>query len=93
MGNSKNIIIVVLVVILIALAGWTYYTLTVSAPEKAEAECKANIDTQVIPQLTAAAQAECAKTVEAQVISAVQQCQQTLQQLMQIPACASALAQ
>jgi len=89
MGNSKNIIIVVLVVILIALAGWTYYTLTVSAPEKAEAECKANIDTQVIPQLTAAAQAECVEIVQA----TVQQCQQTLQQLMQIPACASALPQ
>ena len=89
MGNSKNIIIVVLVVILIALSGWTYYTLTVSAPKKAEAECKANIDTQVIPQLTAAAQAECVETVQ----TAVQQCQQTLQQLMQIPACASALLQ
>ena len=89
MGNSKNIIIVILVVILIALAGWTYYTLTVSAPEKAEAECKANIDTQVIPQITAAAQAECAETVQV----VVEQYQQTLQQLMQIPACASALPQ
>ena len=89
MGNSKNIIIVFLIVILIALAGWTYYTLTVSVPKKAEAECKANIETQVIPQLTAAAQAECAETIQA----AVQQCQQTLQQLMQIPACASALPQ
>lgn len=89
MGNSKNIIIVVLVVILIALAGWTYYTLTVSAPKQAEAACKANIDTQVIPQITAAAEAECVETIQA----VVQQCQQTLQQLMQIPACASALPQ
>lgn len=72
MCNSKNIIIV-LVVILIALIGWTYYTLTVSVPEKAEAECEA--------------------IVESQVMSAVQECQQTLQQLMQIPACASALTQ
>ncbi len=89
MDNSKNIIIVALIVILIALAGWTYYTLTVSAPEKAEAECKANIDTQVIPQIKAAAQAECIETVQV----TVQQCQQKLQQLIQIPACASALPQ
>ena len=85
MDNSKNIIIVVLVVILVALSGWTYYTLTVSGPEKAEAECMANINTQVIPQVQAAAQAECEELI--------QQCQQTLEQLMQIPACASALPQ
>jgi len=85
MGNSKNIIIVILVVILIALAGWTYYTLTVSAPQKAEAECKANIDTQVIPQIKAAAQAECA--------AMIQECQEILQQLMLVPDCASALTQ
>jgi len=85
MGNSKNIIIVVLVVILIALAGWTYYTLTVSAPKKAEVGCKANIDTQVIPQVKAAAQAECEKVV--------QECQDAINQFMQIPACISALVQ
>jgi predicted negative regulator of RcsB-dependent stress response len=85
MGNSKNIIIIVLVVALIALAGWTYYTLTVSVPKKAEAECKANIDTQVIPQVKAAAQAECEKVV--------QDCQQAVTQFMQIPACVSALSQ
>ena len=85
MGNSKNIIIVILVVILIALAGWTYYTLTVSAPQKAEAECKANIDTQVIPQIQAAAQVECA--------AMIQECQDVLQQLMLVPDCVSALTQ
>jgi len=85
MGNPKNIIIVILVVILIALAGWTYYTLTVSAPQKAEAECKANIDTQVIPQIQAAAQVKCA--------AMIQGCQETLQQLMLVPDCASALTQ
>ena len=85
MGNSKNIIIIVLVVILIALAGWTYYTLTVSGPEKAETECKAQIDSQVIPQVKAAAQVECEKVV--------QECQDVLNQFMQIPACVSALLQ
>ncbi len=81
MEKVKNIIIVVLVLVIVILG----YMLMVSFPKKAEAECKANIDTQVIPQLTAAAQAQCAQ--------AIQQCQQTLQQLMLIPACASALPQ
>jgi len=69
MGDKKNIIIVVLVIIIVVMG----YMLMVSFPNKAEAECRANI--------------------EAQVMSAVQECQQTLQQLMQIPACASALTQ
>lgn len=86
MGDKKNIIIVVLIIVIIIMG----YMLTVSFPNKAEAECKANIDTQVIPQITAAAQAECVKTIQAQVASAVQQCQQTF---MQIPACAAALTQ
>lgn len=83
MGNSKNIIIVVLVIVLIVLAGWIYYTLTVSVPEKAEAECKAKINTEVIPQVQIAAQAECAKMIQG--------CQETLEQLMLIPECASVL--
>jgi len=81
MDKVKNIIILVLVLVIAALG----YMLMVSFPERAEAECKANIDTQVIPQVTAAAQAQCAQ--------GIQQCQQTLQQLMLIPACASALPQ
>ena len=69
MGNTKNIIIVVLVVIIFVMG----YMLMVSFPEKAKAQCE--------------------EAVTAQVTSAVQQCQQALQQLMQIPACASALPQ
>jgi len=84
MGNSKNIIIV-LIVILIALAGWTYYTLTVSFPKEAEAACLDKINTEVIPQIQAAAQTECAK--------AIQQYQEVLEGLSQIPACAAAMAQ
>ena len=83
MANSKNIIIIVLVLIIVVLAGWMYYTLTVTAPKKAEAACKASIESEVIPQLKAAAEAEC--------LTVVGQCQQTLQQLMQVPACAAAL--
>lgn len=69
MGDKKNIIIVVLVIVIIVMG----YMLLVSFPNKAEAECRKNIETQVM--------------------NAVQQCQQTVQQLMQIPECASALAQ
>ena len=85
MTNSKNIIIIFLVLIIVILGGWTYYTLTVTAPKKAEAACKANIENEVIPQLTAAAEAECTNVVG--------QCQQAYQQLMQVPACAAALTQ
>ena len=73
MGNIINIIIVVQIIIIVVMG----YMLMVSFPEKAKAECEANIKT----------------VVEAEVTNAVQQCQQTLQQLMQIPACASALPQ
>ncbi len=51
------------------------YMLMVSFPKQAKTQCEAVVKT----------------TVTAQVTSAVQQCQQTLQQLMQIPACASAV--
>ncbi len=89
----KNVIIIVLLVVSIGLG----YMLMVIFPQRAatecEAECTEKILTQVIPQATAAAEAECAKVVEAQVLIAVQQCQQALQQIMQIPECASALAQ
>lgn len=80
MVNAKNIIIVILVIVIVVLA----YMLMVSFPKKAEAECTA----------------KCTETVQAQVTSAVQQCmvgaqqcQQTLQQLMQVPACAAVLSQ
>ena len=89
MNNSKNIIIVVLIVVLVAVGGWAYYMLKVSGPKAAKAACTAEINTNVIPQLTAAAAAECTATCTA----AVQQCQQTLMQIMQIPACAVALPQ
>jgi len=85
MSNSKNIIIIALVIVLIALGGWTYYTLTVSVPEEAETECMAKIDNEVIPQVQAVAEEECAK--------AIQTCQGALEQIMLIPVCASALTQ
>jgi len=81
MNDNKNIIIAVLSVALVALGGWTYYTLTVTVPQKAEAACKTVIETQVIPQATATAQTECGK--------AVKQVQETF---MQVPACAAAVA-
>ncbi len=105
MANSKNIVIIVLVLIIVILVGWTYYTLTVTAPKKAEAVCKASIESEVIPQVKAAAEAVCKASIESEVIPQVKaaaevectnligQCQQTLQQLMQVPACAAALAQ
>jgi len=70
----KNIVIVVLVIIIVAMG----YILMVSFPAKAKTECEAAVTTQV----TNAVQ---------QCMTGAQQCQQTLQQIMQIPACASAL--
>ena len=87
MNSSKNIIIVVLIIVLVAVISWACYMLKVSGPKAAEAACKAEINTTVIPQLTAEAEAKCTTTCTA----AVQQCQQTLLQIMQIPACAAAL--
>ena len=79
--NTKNIVIVILAVALVTVVGWTYYTLTVTAPQKAEAACKANINDVVIPQVTAAAEKQC--------MAAIEQYQQLLAQLKQVPACAS----
>ena len=92
MSNSKNLIITVLTVALIGLAGWTYYTLTTVVPAKAEAECKATIDTIVIPEVTAqvsaVAEQECAKVVT----ETVTRYETVLEQLKQIPECAAALS-
>jgi len=67
----------IIIIILIIVVVILGYMLMVSFPNKAKAECESN--------LTAA--------VQTQVASAVQQCQQALQQVMQVPACASALSQ
>ena len=81
---NKNIIIVVLIVALVVLGGWTYYTLTNTVPKKAEAQCEDIINTQVIPK----AQTDC-QTAMATAVQAVQQYQQILTQLKQVPACAA----
>jgi hypothetical protein len=81
MNDNKNIIIAILAVALIALGGWTYYTLTVTVPQTAEAGCRAMIETQVIPEATKKATEECGKVVK--------QVQETF---MQVPACAAAAA-
>lgn len=81
MNDKKNIIIAVLAVALVALGGWTYYTLTVTVPQKAEAACKTVIETQVIPEAIKKGTEECGK--------AVKQVQETF---MQVPACAAAAA-
>jgi len=75
MRNTKNIIIVVLVVIIFVMG----YMLMVSFPKKAKAECTAKCTETV----TSAVQ-QCA--------TGALQCQQTLQQIMQVPACAAALS-
>jgi hypothetical protein len=80
MKNIKNIIIVILVIAVFAMG----YMLMVSFPKKAKAECELNIGSVVTTQVTNAV---------AQYQEGIQQCQQTLQQLMQVPACASALSQ
>lgn len=85
MGNSKNIVIVVLAVALIVLAGWTYYTLTVTAPQTAEAECEAYVNATVIPQVTS--------TVQQGYETAIGQYEQLLDQLKQVPACAAVIPQ
>jgi len=85
MSNSKNVIIAVLVIALITLGGWTWYTLSVTAPQRAEEECKANIDNVVIPQVKDAAEKQCT--------AAIVQYQQLLGQLKQIPACAAVIPQ
>ena len=98
--DIKVIIILVLLVASLGLA----YMLFVTFPQQAEVECaagcEAKIETEVIPQLTSAAEAECAAAIEAQVTSAlqsaaqgIQECQQTLQQLLLVPACAAVLQQ
>ena len=79
MTNSKNIIIAILIIALVVLTGWTYCTLTVSIPKKAEAKCKEKIDKEVTPQVKTKAQEDCKKEVETQVMNAVQPIQQILQ--------------
>jgi len=88
----KNIILVVLVIAVLGLA----YMLFVDFPKRAEAECrtraeaecKAQIENTVIPQ----AEAACMEATT-QLVASAQQCGQTLQQLMQVPACAAVLQQ
>ena len=87
MANAKNIIIVILVIVIIVLV----YMLTVSFPEKAEAECTAKCTETVKAQVTSAVQ-EC-MTGAQECMTGAQECQQTLEQLMQVPACAEALSQ
>jgi hypothetical protein len=70
-------IIIAILVIIVFVLG---YMLMVSFPNKAKAECEA----VVIEQVTNATQ---------QCVVGAQQCQQVIQQLMQVPACASALSQ
>jgi len=77
---AKNIIIIILVIAVIVLG----YMLMVSFPEKAEAECTAKCTEIVQAQVTSAVQ---------QCMAAAQECEQMLQQLMQVPACAEALSQ
>lgn len=77
---TKNIIIVVLVIIVVVLA----YMLMVSFPEKAEAECTAKCTETVQTQVTSAVE---------QCMTGAQECQEMLQQVMQVPACAEALSQ
>ena len=98
--DIKVIIILVLLIVSLSLT----YMLFVTFPQQAETECaagcEAKIETEVIPQLTSAAEAECAAAIEAQVTSALQvaaqgikECQQTLGQLLSLPACAAVLQQ
>lgn len=87
MKNPKNITIVILAVVLVALAGWTYYTLTVTAPQQATAACTANINNTVIPQVTAQVTAAAQK----QCTAAMGQYQQLMTQLEKIPACAAVI--
>lgn len=77
---AKNIIIIILVIAVIVLG----YMLMVSFPEKAEAECTAKCTEIVQAQVTSAVQ---------QCMTVAQECEQMLQQLMQVPACAEALSQ
>lgn len=78
--NKKNIIIIILIIIIIVLA----YMLFISFPDKAEAECKAQITSVVEEQVMSAVQ-ECQQ--------GIQQCQAILQQLQQVPECAVLMAQ
>ena len=75
--ESYSMIKNIIIAILIIAVIVMGYMLMVSFPKKAKAECEANIGA----------------VVEVQVTNAVQQCQQALQQLMQVPACAAALPQ
>lgn len=70
-------LIIVILIIAVVVLG---YMLMVSFPKKARAECTDTVKAQV----TSAVQ---------QCMSGAQQCQQTLQQLIQVPACASAISQ
>ena len=70
-------VIIVILIIVVVILG---YMLMVTFPKNAEAQCTDVVKAQV----TSAVQ---------QCMSGAQQCQQTLQQLIQIPACASALSQ
>ena len=89
--KSPKIIILILVVVLVAFAGWTYYTLTMSVPKKAEAACRAKIDSEVIPAVSAEATAKCTQAVQQAVQQTVGSYAQLLQMLAQIPACAAVM--
>ena len=70
-------IIILVLVIIIVVFG---YLLLVNFPKKAEAECKITVEQQV-------------KSAVQQYMTETQQYQQALEQVIQIPACASALQQ
>lgn len=80
--NSKNIIIVILVLALLGLGGWTFYTLKYTAPAKAEAECTKACTAKVTQVVTE-------KVTE--VSTEAQKCVAALEQLKTVPECATAM--
>jgi hypothetical protein len=74
----------ILLAAFVALGGFTYYALTVSAPAAAEKECEAYIMSTVVPQ----AEAECQAGVE-QLMAGLNQYESLIAQLSAVPACAA----
>ena len=88
--NSEKTIIVILLLALIGVGGFSWYTIGVIVPQKAQSQCEAYIKGTVVPQ----AEAQCKQGV-AQLQAGLQQCMTQAEQcgtlvtaLKQVPTCA-----
>lgn len=85
----KIAIIIILVLALLGLGGWTFYTLKYTVPAKAEAECKKACTaetTQIITDKVGEVTTQAEK-----IVTEAEKCVKVLEQLKTIPECATAI--